>query len=140
MDEMDVKATIKRLIDQTGSLVTFVRHSFSSLFSAGVDYTVFAVAYWLSEEVFLSIFCARAVSVTANFLLEKVFVFHSKRRTVHTLPQYLLLVLVSGSLAGLLIEWLAPLLGGRVILAKAMAEGALFFTNYLIQRYIIFKT
>lgn len=126
-------------VPQKRGLFTFARHSLSSLLSAGIDYAVFALVYWLSSSVVFSIFCARVSSVSTNYVLEKFFVFDSKRRVIHTLWQYLLLVVVSGAAASLLINWLAPYVGNRVLVAKMLAESTLFFLNFLIQRYIIFK-
>ncbi len=120
--------------------VTLLRYMGSSAVTAAVDYLVFLGVYSSSSNLVTSVFMARAASVLVNYSLLKLGVFHSKEPVQRTFPRYLLVVIVSGVLAGyLLIPFLQKSLELPTLLAKAGAEGILYMVNLLVISRLVFR-
>jgi glycosyltransferase involved in cell wall biosynthesis len=115
-----------------------LRFSFSSLFAAGIDLAVFAVAYRLSGHLLGSLLAARLVSSLLNFFLNKAFVFHSRAALAVSLFRYYVLVgfIVMSSYA--LIRGLTEGLGAPVMVAKILVDTILWLVTFAVQRIFVF--
>jgi len=78
------------------------------------------------------------LSATCNYFLVKKAVFYSKKTVAKTLPEYFLLVCVSGSVSYFLIKTIVTYFPVPVIMAKLFSEGIIFLANFTIQRDFIF--
>ena len=116
-----------------------LRFSATSLATAIIDYTVFWMVFTFIGTIFWSILAARVIAGTFNFIFSKRLVFRSKNAVLPEILGYLALVTVLMSLSWVLTEALYKTMGGHVLLAKAFAEGSLFFTSFVIQRSLIFQ-
>jgi putative flippase GtrA len=119
---------------------TLLRYLISSVVTAAVDYLVFLCIYASSSNLVASIFLARAASILVNFTLLKLGVFHSRESILVTFPRYILVVIISGILAGyLMIPFLQKNLGFPIIFAKAGAEAILYMANLLVISRLVFR-
>jgi putative flippase GtrA len=117
----------------------FVRFFSLSISTAIVDYLVFILAYHLSAQILTSFICARLVSIAYTFTLSRKLVFKSRGGWRRQLIKYVSLVA-----AFLLVSWyatelLSGILGGYVVLCKAISEASLFVLSFFIQRRFIFS-
>jgi putative flippase GtrA len=133
--------------------VRFIKYSASAMLSACIDILGFYLIFVLLDDVFelsqriaitLAAFSARAVSSIFNFLVNKNLVFGRKgvdgRRML--LKYYALCafsVLMSSQLVALISS--ASFITGAVLItmSKLVVDSALFITNYIIQKRLVFK-
>ena len=116
----------------------FVRFAGISLATAAIDFAVFAAAFPLLGSILWSIVASRLVAGTFNFLASKRVVFKSRASFAPELAKYVALVLSLMLLSWLLTAAIYQLLGGHVLIAKALAEGGLFLASFAIQRTLVF--
>lgn len=126
------------LVDSFKIYFVLLRFMMSSLLTAGVDITVFMAIFNAVPNVLMATFLARSAALLVNFGLNKTFVFHSKKRTSLVLAQFVALVAVFGLVSASLIQFLRATLGINIIVAKVLAELALYLANFAIQRDFIF--
>ena len=117
-----------------------LKYSFSSLFSALIDYIVFIIAHACGAKIMVATYIARACSCLVNFTLNKKMVFKGEGNVVVQLAKYLVLVVISGTISGwavtnlsLLVPMIAP------VIIKVPVEIILYVFNYAIQRAFIFN-
>ena len=117
-----------------------LKYSFSSLFSALIDYIVFIIAHACGAKIMAATYIARACSCLINFTLNKKLVFKGEGNSIVQLAKYLLLVVISGTISGWAVSNLAILMP-RVapVIIKVPVEVILYLFNYTIQRTLIFK-
>jgi putative flippase GtrA len=118
----------------------FIRFAAASLLTAAIDNLVFLLAYSLSGGIAQSQIASRLVACVFNYITNKRGVFHSREHNVTALPKYILNVVVAGILAYVLIGKLVTYLHWSVIVAKIVAETAIFFLNFTVQRAFVFST
>lgn len=122
------------------SAYTFLRYIAASLTTALIDYVVFYTAFSLSHSVLFSIYIARAIAVSYNFLFVKKIVFHTCRRRLATcILLHLTLVCTAGFFAVQIIQIITSRIAINVVFAKSAAELLLYFPIYYIQKEFIFK-
>ena len=80
----------------------------------------------------------RLVAVAFNYSMVRRAVFFSKLRHASVLPEYLLLVCVSGAASYAGIQMLSSRFHLQLLPAKLLVETLLFFANFAIQRDFIF--
>ena len=115
-----------------------LRYSFVSITSSLLDFSVFILAQHLGLTLGLSFILSRFASVCYGFPMNRVFVFHSRRRLRIVLTEYLLLVIFSGYFSYVLTAWLIQEIRISSVLSKLIAEVTLFFVNFMVQRTCIF--
>lgn len=115
------------------------RHALASLGSAGVDYLLFMPIYWLGHNIFIATYIARTVSLLVNFTVMKKLVYYSDQRFIASFPKYLGLVVLSGFLSSVMVTAFAPILWGKVFLAKVLSDSLLYVFNFFVLRWIIFQ-
>ena len=116
----------------------------SSLTGFAIDYSLYSGLVLLlggmgPAAVPVSNVCARVVSASANFAINKKFVFRSDAKTVRSGVQYA--VLAVSILAGntVLLSFLVNGLGADKYAAKLITELTFFGLSWLGQRYWIFR-
>jgi glycosyltransferase involved in cell wall biosynthesis len=125
------------LVDSMKIYFLLLRFFFSSAFASSVDFAVFSGIYFLSDNVLLSIVCARAIAGNINFFINRRLVFRSSANVAVAILKYYSLLVVLAGLASLAIGALSDA-GVNVILAKALTETLLFIASFSIQRDYIF--
>jgi glycosyltransferase involved in cell wall biosynthesis len=125
------------LVDSMRIYFLLLRFFFSSIFASSVDFLVFSVAFYLCNNVLMSIICARAVAGNINFFINRKLVFRSSAHVAIAILKYYSLLVAMAAVASLAIKALADA-GMNVILAKALTETLLFIASFSIQRDYIF--
>lgn len=125
------------LIDSMKIYFLLLRFFFSSIFASSVDFVVFSGIFYMSDNIVMSIVCARAVAGNINFFINRKLVFRSSAHVVFAILKYYLLLIALAVMASLAIQALADA-GMNVILAKALTETMLFIASFSIQRDYIF--
>lgn len=122
------------------SVYTFLRYVAASLSTALIDYIVFYISFSFSNNVLSSIYIARVIAVTYNFLFVKNIVFHTcRRRLVTCILLHFTLVCISGFFAAQIINVITSRIAVNVLFAKSAAELLLYLPIYFIQKEFIFK-
>ncbi|HAH32928.1 MAG TPA: dolichyl-phosphate mannose synthase [Elusimicrobia bacterium] len=127
------------LLDAMLIYFLMLRFASSSIIASLTDMAIFALVLKLmSGSLVVAIVIARLGSSVVNFIVNKGFVFHSRRRLVETLLRYYLLVVAMGAAAYVLIQTVSSELGIGIIISKIIVEVALFLASFSIQRDFIF--
>ena len=117
-----------------------LKYSFSSLFSALIDYIVFIIAGVCGAPIMLATYRARACSCLVNFTLNKNMVFKGEGNSLKQLVKYLILVVISGTISGWSVTQLSHLLPMIApVIIKIPVETILYIFNYTVQRVFIFN-
>ena len=120
----------------------FVRYGLSSLASAGLDLSFFALFLALFGNSTLLVsaatVAARTLSGGANFLLNKTWVFRSKGNGATEGGKYLALFLAQMVASALLTGLLSQVLPAMA--AKILVDSALFIASYAVQSRFIWMT
>jgi glycosyltransferase involved in cell wall biosynthesis len=126
------------LVDSTKIYFVLFRYVIASLLTAIVDYIVFVLIVFATNNILLSTLLARGVALTVNYSLLRLVVFQSKENIAKTFPKYILLVLASGLVSAFLTERMNHLAGINIILAKPISELMLYVLVFWVQKTIIF--
>jgi len=126
------------LIDSMKIYFVLLRFSSVSLMTAALDTLVFYLAYRRLGNVAASQALGRLVAVAFNYSMVRRAVFFSKLRHASVLPEYLLLVCLSGVTSYAGIQLLNSRFHIQLLPAKLLVESLLFFANFAIQRDFIF--
>ena len=126
------------LVDSAKIYFILFRYTAASLISALVDYIVFYILFQLNGSVLLSMVGSRLVSLLVNFLILNTRVYYSQKNSLVTFVKYVALVIFSGILAVQGINFLSFAAGMSVIMAKLVAETAIYFLNFFANTYLVF--
>lgn len=126
------------LIDSMKIYFVLLRFSSVSLMTAALDTLVFYLAYRRLGNVALSQALGRVLAVAFNYSMVRRAVFFSKLKHASVLPEYLLLVCISGVTSYAGIQLLNSRFHIQLLPAKLLVETLLFFANFAIQRDFIF--
>jgi glycosyltransferase involved in cell wall biosynthesis len=126
------------LIDSIKIYFVFIRFAAVSLFSAGIDFILFSVTYWLKKNIFLAVLVGRVLSATFNFKLNHHLTFKSRNKLLPAAIKYAGLASFLGLIAYSLIK-LIHSFGINVYSSKIISEIALFILSFTIQRFFIFN-
>ncbi|MCD8117676.1 MAG: bifunctional glycosyltransferase family 2/GtrA family protein [Oscillospiraceae bacterium] len=119
-----------------GEILKFSASSFTGFL---VDYGLFSLLVSLTGRMIAANVCARAVSASVNFTINRTLVFKSKEKLLKAALQYFALAAAILLANTLLLRLLAEGLGLNRYLAKLAVELAMFSVNYLVQRKVIFR-
>jgi len=126
------------LIDSMKIYFVLFRFALASLLAALIDNITFILAYSVSLNIIASQIAGRVLSATSNYFLVRKAVFYSRKSIAKTLPEYFMLVAISGLISYLLIRTILAFFPVPVVTAKICAETAIFLANFAIQRDFIF--
>ena len=120
-----------------------IRRMLTYLLSSGitvlVDFLIFTVASYAGAGIALATALGRAVAAVVNFTVNRKAVFHSDGNVVIQFVKYIILVCISGAVSAFSISKLQEHFSTNVVVIKAFVECALFFVNYAVQHWLIFK-
>lgn len=122
---------------------TFVRYFFASFSSFLLDIALFTLGakflfYSITLKIPISAICARIISGTYNFLVNKNIVFKSSRSYTATGISYLLLCVIQGIVSAGAVTLLCFLFPIDEVIIKIIVDTILFLVNYQIQKKFIF--
>ena len=120
--------------------LVFSRFTLSSLGCSLLDYLVFWGLLAAGAPLAAALVTARAVSVSANFLTNRRWVFRSGSGIVRQLVRYLLLAAVLLALSYTGIRWLRDWGGVPPAAGKIPVECLLFLLSFLTQEYWVFAS
>jgi putative flippase GtrA len=139
-----MKVKFREFVRQTAArLSAFLRFSASSIVCETIDVALFTVfSTWVfttgAMRMMESTICARLVSGSVNFTVNRNLVFRAKGKTalraVGFFALYLFNMFASGGIVTALAHWGLP-----AIVSKLLADFALFWLNYAIQHLLIFR-
>ena len=125
------------------ALPTFLLFALSSLISFAIDYLLYTLFHTFiftgDQNVWICNVCARVISATANYWLNKFIVFKKKGKTAQTFLAYCLLaacILVGNTLLLQLFVHVTPM---SPYVAKLVVEAIMFVVSFVVQRFIIFR-
>jgi putative flippase GtrA len=126
------------VLDSLKIYLTLFRFGICSILSALLDNVVFVLMLG-SWGLGVAQIAGRLASVALNYSLGRRAVFLSQQRHRAALPKYLLLVVISGFASYTFIRLLTSKFPIGAVPAKLMAESALFFFNFIVQREFVFR-
>lgn len=126
------------VLDSMRIYLLLFRFSIVSFLTAVLDNVILAATHLSGGSIAQSQITARTVAMVFNYFGARSVVFHSRQGHPVVLPKYLLLVLCSGVLSYILIQFLHFRIGMSVLASKVLAEGVLFIANFAIQRDFVF--
>lgn len=136
--ENNESSHFRPVLDSMRIYFLLFRFSILSVLTAVLDNIVFIGALSLTGSIAQSQIAARFLAMIFSYVGARRAVFHSQQRHPVVFPKYVLLVLCNGVASYLMIEFFHFRLGLATIPAKLLAEGLLFFANFVIQRDFVF--
>lgn len=118
-----------------------LKYTIISLLSFGLDFLLFTALHLFIGGLFIPLITARIISAGFNFYQNKITVYraHKTGRVKREIISYFLLAGTVFGLGYFLISFLVLHLGVNIIIAKVIIDAVLFFSNYLVQKMIIFS-
>jgi len=135
----NVVSTFNPVGDSAKIYFVMFRYILASLVTAAVDYAVFFASYSVFPKIFLCTYFARLIALFFNFILLKQFVFHSKGKFTLIILKYLMLVILTGFISSLMIQFFKTQFDLSIGLAKVSAELLLYFAVFVVQKEVVFK-
>ncbi len=126
------------LLDSMRIYFVLIRFFASSLLAAGIDFIAFAIVFSLGGNTLIALISGRGCALSANFLLNKKFVFHYRRGGKAVFLRYCALVVLLAAISYLMILKLQSLLDMGALTAKLIAESFLFVLSFALQREVVF--
>lgn len=126
------------LLDSMRIYFVLLRFAMISMCTAVLDNLLFSVVYAYTGSKGMSQIVGRVGAMAFNFTTVKRMVFNSRGRVMREFLQYAALVAFSGTVSYFMIVFFTSQFGMGVLKSKLLAEGILFFANFLIQRDVIF--
>ena len=125
------------------ALPTFFLFLAASLASFAIDYLFYTLFHTFvfkgDANVWLCNVCARLISATANYFINKFIVFRKKGKTAQTFLAYCLLaacILLGNTLLLQLFVHVTPM---SPYIAKLVVEAIMFVLSFVVQKFIIFR-
>jgi len=135
----NISSSFNPVVDSAKIYFVLFRYILASLITAVVDYIIFFISYAFFPKIFLCTYFARLVALFVNFVILKKFVFHSKEKIITIGMKYLLIVVISGFISSLAIEYFHNVLNLNIVLSKISAELLLYFGIFIAQKEFVFK-
>ncbi|NOX33287.1 MAG: glycosyltransferase [Deltaproteobacteria bacterium] len=135
----NMTSSFNPVIDSVKIYFVLFRYIIASLMTASVDYIVFFISYSFLPEIFLCTYFARFIALFVNFIVLKKYVFHLKENNTIVGLKYLLIVIISGFLSSITIEYFNHVLNLNIFLSKISAELLLYFGIFLVQKEFVFR-
>lgn len=133
------------LKDSARIYMTMLKFVSSSFLSFCIDYLLFGILLSLTSGLgvitadAVSNIMARIVSATFNFFVNRNYVFHYKGNLLQSALGYAALALSILAVNTAMLLWLVRDWGIGGLEAKIVVEVTIFFVNFLIQKFFIFK-
>ncbi|MBE5995352.1 MAG: glycosyltransferase [Paenibacillaceae bacterium] len=133
------------LKDSARIYMTMLKFVSSSFLSFCIDYLLFGILLSLTSGLgvitadAVSNIMARIVSATFNFFVNRNYVFHYEGNLLQSVLGYAALALSILAVNTAMLLWLVRDWGIGGLEAKIVVEVTIFFVNFLIQKFFIFK-
>ncbi|HCS39489.1 MAG TPA: hypothetical protein DIW44_07890 [Anaerolineaceae bacterium] len=127
------------LLNSSKLLYIFLRFSFLSIMTAGIDYAIFSILFLFSNSILLSIIIARIAAGSFQFFMGKKWVFKSRNKLFIELIKYVLLVGILMLVSYTFIEIMVTNFGLNAIISKMIAELSLFIISFMLQKKFVFS-
>ena len=111
----------------------------SSFLGFLIDYTAYALLLFFTSDLWFSNIAARIVSASANYAVNRRFVFGSRGGAVKPAMQYAALAALILAANTLLLGYLAESCGISRMLAKIVTELICFTVSWTVQKAVIFR-
>ena len=127
--------------------IVLFRYAIVSILASLVDYMVFLPVLLVSEYTglmsdssreIIAVAAGRFAGALLQYCMIRKIVFRTAKSILSTLPQYILLVAVSGVASYIIMNYLEEPTGLSDALTKIIAEAALFLANFMILREFVF--
>jgi putative flippase GtrA len=118
----------------------FLRFSFISIITAGIDMAVFSLLFFLTNNILLSIVISRITAGTFQFVSGKHLVFRSRNNYRKELIKYILLVAILMMLSYSVLTPMVIYLRLSPYLAKVITEAVIFFLSFAAQKMFVFSS
>ena len=127
------------ILDSIRIYMVFARFIGASLFCSVLDYVAFAFIYIFSNKVLMSLIISRIISVSVNFVINRIKVFNVKHNLLKQIAGFfaLAVLLFVGSYSG--IYCAERFFGWSPLFSKIVVEIILFILSFLVQRLWIFS-
>lgn len=126
------------ILNSSKLIYLFLRFSFLSMVTAGIDYAIFTILFLVSDSVLLSIIIARIAAGSFQFFMGKKWVFKSRNKLYTELIKYVLLVGILMLISYLFIQLAVTNFGMNAIVSKMIIELSLFIVSFTVQKKIVF--
>ena len=117
---------------------------FKYIISSGLSFIIDISIFWLINNLFKNIILAtifaRIVSSLVNYMINRNVVFKSNESRRKTVIQYYTLVLVQMLISAFSVDFIYTITKFAPIFIKIVVDSIIFVVNFLIQKYLIFKT
>lgn len=133
------------LKDSARIYMTMLKFVSSSFLSFCIDYLLFGIILSLTSGLgvitadAISNIMARIVSASFNFFVNRNYVFHYKGNLLQSALGYAALALSILAVNTAMLLWLVRDWGMGGLEAKIVVEVTIFFVNFLVQKFFIFK-
>ena len=116
-----------------------IKYTLSSGLAVIIDNSVFFALSVFMTNVYLMTLISRGCSAGINFAVNRKAVFNSQDNVVRQAAQYALLVVISGPISATFVSVLSRWINLPIIIFKLVVESGLFFFNFYIQKFVIFR-
>lgn len=116
-----------------------IKFSLSSIFSFLIDYLFFTIFIVCFKNITLSNVLARIISASFNYIINRNFVFHSKRPIYYSAISYFGLALFILFINTVFLNFFIQKLLMNQFVAKILIEVLLFVISWFVQRKFIFQ-
>lgn len=138
-EEQNKSSHFRPILDSVIIYKVIIKYMLASGLSVILDYLAFIVLSYMTDNIWISTYLARALSSVFNFIANKKVVFKSKGNTVRQMILYYMLVIVSATISAAGVYGFKQLFDGNYVISKVIVDTILFFLNYIIQREVIFR-
>lgn len=119
----------------------FFLYLFVSVLSSCIDLAFFSIfEHVFHFSILIATILARVISSLFNYWMNRDKVFKSKEGKGKTFISYYTLVIIQMFVSGLIVTCLHQIIRIDPVFIKVPVELVIFLVNYLIQKYIIFKS
>jgi glycosyltransferase involved in cell wall biosynthesis len=128
------------LIDSMRIYFVFLRFSSVSLFTALIDYLVFAAVYFMRPQVLPALILSRSVAASFQFIISQSYVFRNNSRRSSACLKYILVLLALSTASYFGIHSLHVYLGLSPYVGKVVVEGTIFLLSFMLLREFVFAS
>ncbi len=119
-------------------LIQIIMFSASSAVTTVVDFLCFTLLYVATSNVIISNVCARIVSATVNFIINRKVIFKDEEDIKKTAVKFFASAAAILAIKTTILKIMVDYMGFNAYLSKGTIGAAFFIVNWLVQRFIVF--
>ena len=116
-----------------------IKFSFSSIICFLIDYFLFIILSFFTNQIILSNVIARVVSASVNYFFNRKFVFESQNDVGYSFFSYVVLAIFILSFNCFILYVFVDVLLFNRWISKLVVEIILFFVSWFFQKFFVFK-